>query len=163
MPLGSRRRRLTVPAAVFGDCLRDVTDTFPFETGGVLLGGRANGDFVVSTVVGAGPAARHSRSTFEPDQDWQSDAIARLWNDHGGGLEYLGDWHSHPGGLPRPSGRDRDVLELIAADTGARCPTPVMLIIAIDSSGRVRPAAFGLFGTRVRPVVLALTGVATER
>jgi proteasome lid subunit RPN8/RPN11 len=43
---------------------------------------------------------------------------------------YLGSWHSHPGGLPRPSGPDIATTEEVAAEPGVLLPDPLVLIQA---------------------------------
>ena len=42
---------------------------------------------------------------------------------------YLGDWHTHPGGSPTLSFRDRKTLKQIARWKPARSITPVMVIL----------------------------------
>lgn len=99
------------------------------ETGGVLLGWRNDRDIVVEHVIGAGPEADHQRSSFRPDPGWQEARIAELYERSGRLLEYLGDWHTHPGGTPHPSRRDERTLRHIASSSEARCPEPVMVIM----------------------------------
>lgn len=112
------------------------------ETGGVLLGWRNGADVVVSHVVGPGPNAQHRRTAFHPDSAWQAARIGELYEESGRRLEYLGDWHTHPGGRPWPSRRDERTLRHIAGSAEARCPDPVMVILGSsradeDSAWRV--------------------------
>ena len=106
---------------------------FPDETGGVLLGHRTSEDApgaTVQHVVGPGPAAVHEPRRFEPDHDWQAAQVAELWT-RDESLEYLGDWHTHPGGSATLSPLDKDALRVIAAATDARQAIPVRLIVAL--------------------------------
>jgi integrative and conjugative element protein (TIGR02256 family) len=103
----------------------------PLETGGVLLGYRPEGDEpVVTDAIGPGPNAIHKRYRFVPDHDYQIHEIDRLYRDSGRLLEYLGDWHTHPGGLAELSTSDLAAIRAIATEKEARVPRPVMLVLA---------------------------------
>lgn len=108
----------------------------------------------VRAAVGAGPEAIHERTTFEPDQRWQESEVERVWR-LDPTLEYLGDWHSHPGGGTSPSRSDRAVLHVIASSPAARCPSPVMLIIAVTAD-RLKLGAFGRVGRHQRRLQIDL-------
>jgi len=120
------------------------------ETGGVLLGWRNGLDTVVSHVVGPGPGAQHDRTTFHPDSAWQTARIAELYEHSGRRLEYLGDWHTHPGGRPWPSRRDERTLRHIAAFAEARCPAPLMVILGSAAADVLSPWQVGAFICRGR-------------
>ena len=104
----------------------------PNETGGVLLGYwlQAGVEVVITAMVGPGPRARHRRTTFCPDYDFQEHEIARHYAESGRRTEYLGDWHSHPKGGVGLSRKDRRTLAAIATYAEARAPTPLMAILA---------------------------------
>lgn len=119
----------------------------PLETGGVLLGWRRGQHVVARHWLGPGPEARHGRTWLHPDSDWQAERIAELYEASGRRLAYLGDWHTHPGGVPSPSRRDQKTLRRIAAEPEARCPHPVMVILgkpAADTGSGWRIGAFTL-------------------
>ena len=129
------------------EMITEASDRELLETGGVLLGWRNGADVVVSHVVGPGPGAQHERTTFHPDSAWQAERIAELYELSGRRLEYLGDWHTHPGGRPWPSRRDAGTLRHIAASAEARCPDPVMVILgsaAADEASAWKVGAFVL-------------------
>lgn len=63
---------LWLPAAVIADMVREAWRTWPIETGGVLLGSARGAGAQVGRLVGPGPAARHERRSFTPDEDWQA-------------------------------------------------------------------------------------------
>lgn len=114
----------------------------PSETGGVLLGyWSAKGDAaVVEHVLGPGPKAKHGRTGFMPDHEYHDEQIARLYREASGEFEYLGDWHTHPGGPASLSATDLSTLKRIARHEAARAPRPLMLLLA---GGRPwRPAAW---------------------
>lgn len=101
----------------------------PKETGGLLLGYRHSPqEVVVSAIVGPGPRARHGIRSFEPDAEWQRAEVALRYEAAGRRLHYLGDWHTHPGGIPTLSRLDRSTLHQTARYGPARCPLPVMAV-----------------------------------
>lgn len=107
-------------------------DFAPLETGGILLGYWAvSGDeAVVTAILGPGPNAVHSRKSFIPDSDFHNQEIAKIYEQSGRNVTYLGDWHTHPGGYARMSKQDRNTLLKIGATAEARAPNAVMLIAA---------------------------------
>lgn len=126
--------RLTGRLWVSGSLLREIeaecTRVFPNETGGILLGYRGGADeFVVTAVIGPGPSAHHSRYAFSPNHEFQEREVARIYRESGRNWNYLGDWHSHPGGGPHLSGTDRGTIARIASSEEARAPEPLMLVV----------------------------------
>ena len=113
--------------------LQAEADTFaPLETGGVLLGYQSpdETETVVTDVVGGGPGAERTRTSFVPDHDYQESEIARIYEASGRCTTYLGDWHTHPGGTCAISRTDKKTLRTIAHHRESRLRRPVMLIAA---------------------------------
>jgi integrative and conjugative element protein (TIGR02256 family) len=108
----------------------------PVETGGILLGyvstAGERDEFVVQEVLGPGPRSQHSKARFEPDGEWQQQQLALRYQESGRVTTYLGDWHTHPGGLAAPSRRDRKTARAIAKTKSARMPRPLMIILASE-------------------------------
>lgn len=104
----------------------------PNETGGVLLGywSEREGEPVVTHCLGPGPDAVHQRSRFVPDHHFHVVEIARLYRTSGRRMEYLGDWHTHPGNRAYLSDLDLQTLKCIAVAPKARAPRPVMAVLA---------------------------------
>jgi len=102
----------------------------PLETGGVLMGYVQGSEAVITNWIAAGPQARHSRSYFEPDYEFQEDEISRIYRASGRVTTYLGDWHSHPGGTLALSRTDRRTLRRISNHSKARAKQPLMMIVA---------------------------------
>lgn len=131
-----------MPDPLWCDIVAEADRMQPLETGGILLGYRAEEgrEFVVTHIVGPGPKAIHKRARFVPDHHYQFAEITRLyaeqprWESHA--LTYLGDWHTHPGNFSYLSGQDKATLRLIAVTKSARAPEPVMLILGQSSSPR---------------------------
>jgi integrative and conjugative element protein (TIGR02256 family) len=112
-------------------------DKFPLETGGVLIGyvgGASGDDVVVVAITGPGPRAHHTAITFEPDHEYQTAEIARLYRSSKGVNTYLGDWHTHPRSTADLSRRDKKTLNHIAAHRAARMRRPIMAILGEGSS-----------------------------
>jgi integrative and conjugative element protein (TIGR02256 family) len=122
-----------LPVSLRDRMIEEAREHEPCETGGVLLGYEAGAtDVIVCALIGAGPKAKRRRSGFEPDGEWQEPEIANAYERSGRIQTYLGDWHSHPEGVARPSRRDRDTAHRIAKHREARAPRPLMLIVARD-------------------------------
>jgi integrative and conjugative element protein (TIGR02256 family) len=105
----------------------------PDESGGILLGYPGRDDPGIVSVlfeIGPGPNAMHKPYRFEPDGPWQEREIAAAYERSDRIATYLGDWHSHPDGSPRPSGLDRATARKIARTPEARCPHPLIVILA---------------------------------
>jgi len=102
-------------------------DSFPLETGGVLMGYRSEtGDYVVTHIVGPGLNAKHFPYKFLPDHEYQIKAIQDIFNETNHKSDYLGDWHTHPTGSCKMSWRDNKTLKNIACET-LQYP-PIMMI-----------------------------------
>lgn len=110
--------------------LAEASRTYPLETGGVLLGWRADRrQVVVAEVVGPGPDAEHRPRSFRPDAAWQQHRINEIYGNSGRCITYLGDWHTHPNGSVSLSPRDTTTLRRIARHPEARAPRPVMAVL----------------------------------
>jgi integrative and conjugative element protein (TIGR02256 family) len=101
---------------------------FPLETGGVLVGYRAQAVQVITNMIGPGPRAVRTTTSFEGDHEYQCEELERIYRRSGAVTMYLGDWHTHPSGIPQPSALDKETLRHIAAHRPADCKRPIMLI-----------------------------------
>lgn len=101
----------------------------PHETGGMLIGYMTDDSIVVTRLIEGGPGSIRKRDRFEPDGLWQQEELERVYRDSGRIETYLGDWHSHPRGLGRPSRRDRATAKAVARSRGARTPHPLTIIV----------------------------------
>lgn len=150
------RGHLRVPAHCLAGMLTEGWRTWPHETGGIVLGSDHGNQLQVTTVIGPGPAATHARYTFTPDSDWQAEQVAAAWH-LDPTVEYLGDWHTHPGGTTRFSRLDAETAQAIADAPRARQPAPVMVVLALGADGTSRVAAGRLHSGRLNPLALAVT------
>jgi len=116
---------------VHTDLLEQADRHAPYETGGLLLGYRHSPiEIVITDVIGPGPHADHRRTGFTPDADWQAAELARRYASADRRITYLGDWHTHPGGGADLSRTDRRTLRAIGRHPDARCPQPIMAVLA---------------------------------
>ena len=121
----------------------DASSHLPNESGGMLLGYRSpGGDLVIAELLEGGPDAIRKPTRFVPDGRWQQRQLALAYERSGRIHTYLGDWHSHPGGVLQPSRRDRRTARAVARSKAARAPQPVTLIGTPDKEGRWRWTAF---------------------
>jgi len=98
-----------------------------------VLAGYWNRDAAVIThCVGPGENAQHHPWAFVPDHASHQREISRLYAQSKGICVYLGDWHTHPSGAARLSPLDKRTLRSIADAPQARCPRPLMLLLAGD-------------------------------
>lgn len=128
-------RRASIALAIPGELLSfmaaEAEAHAPRETGGVLMGRWLTTSAVsVTEVIGPGAKAKHRRNGFEPDYEYHEREIARIYETSGRIHTYLGDWHSHPGGVSALSNKDEQTLRGIAGHDEARAPMPLMAIIA---------------------------------
>lgn len=104
----------------------------PNETGGMILGweNEHRNEVVVLAVTGAGPNATHTPTSFHPDGAWQQQQLDAAYGHSNGIVTYLGDWHVHPAGGFGMSRRDRRTMARTAVHGDARCPRPLMALLA---------------------------------
>jgi integrative and conjugative element protein (TIGR02256 family) len=126
--------------AALAEMIAEADRACPDETGGMLLGWENDErqEIVVTTIVGPGPNAVHSPAAFQPDAEWQQQHLDAHYERSAGRITYLGDWHVHPRGGFGMSRRDRRTMAKTARHTDARCPHPLMGLVAwTDDSYRV--------------------------
>lgn len=127
--------RCWVASGGLEEIVAEAERAWPNETGGILMGYiDAAGTPVVTDVIGPGAAATHAPTGFIPDSSWQQRHIDAVYERSGRRHTYLGDWHTHPGGVPVPSWRDLRTLRRIATFAPARVAAPVMLIAGGDGA-----------------------------
>ena len=131
-----------IASQVLRSICQEATATAPLETGGILLGYWSESPVapVITYAIGPGPAAKHERSRFVPDHEFHEIEVARLWNSNPA-IQYLGDWHSHPGAAGYLSEPDFATLRRIAKSRKARAPRPLMVIL---EHGPWNPVAWSL-------------------
>lgn len=122
----------------------------PFETGGALMGyfGRDSSELVITDVIGPGPNATHTLTSFAPDLPFQHREIAKCYFASKRLHTYVADWHTHPDGPLSLSYKDKRSLMKVARCSEARLRVPTMLLLA--GGGRIWEfAAFQLIPSRL--------------
>lgn len=120
-----------LPELVIEELRRLANQYYPLEIGGMLMGYIAeNKDYVVTSIIGPGPNAKHSRHAFEPDSDFQLKILHARYMETNGRETYLGDWHTHPDGTTNLSRRDKETLASIAATPESKITSPLMAVAA---------------------------------
>lgn len=114
------------------DMIAEAQRALPNETGGMLLGWEHDerNEIVVASAIGPGPTAAHAPNGFRPDGAWHQTELSERYERSHGRITYLGDWHVHPRGGFGMSRRDRRTLSRIARCSEARCPHPLMGLVA---------------------------------
>lgn len=105
---------------------------FPLETGGVLIGFWNNNEVIITSVVGPGENAIHSKNRFVPDQQFHEIQISNYFYDSHGRDNYLGDWHTHPDTLSYLSEKDRSTLIKIRKNKESNLLIALMLILGTN-------------------------------
>jgi integrative and conjugative element protein (TIGR02256 family) len=105
------------------------------ETGGALFGFADGEEVVVACAYAPGPRAKHRPTTFEPHPATTAAVMEAVREESQARYRYLGSWHSHPGGVARPSGRDIATTERVASEPEVLLPQPLVLIQATRRAG----------------------------
>ncbi len=102
------------------------------ETGGVLIGCPVSLDDGVALVIChatlPGEGAIRTPAYFDRDKEYCGKIVNAYHTTSDGVLNYVGEWHSHPGRDTRPSSLDNASLFLVARDRGYTINSPVSLI-----------------------------------
>lgn len=104
------------------------------EAGGQLFGKSSRGHWVIEDATGPRKDDRRGRFSFMPNRALEQREIEAF---HARGLEYLGDWHTHPEKEPTPSTKDMDTINSIVRESKHHLPGFLLCIIgrAAFSSG----------------------------
>jgi integrative and conjugative element protein (TIGR02256 family) len=101
------------------------------EVGGWLLGyWAAEGAGVVVTHA-TPPGPRGAPSGVTISASGHAARFEEAWQHSAGHVTFLGDWHTHPGGVPLPSSTDRLALEQLAEISEFGTPVPLIAIACV--------------------------------
>ena len=84
---------------------------------------------VVTKHIGPGAKAKHSATSFEPDNKFHKVELASIYKNTNQTERYLGDWHTHPNSTAYLSDKDKQTLRKIAHHRKAQMKTPIMLVL----------------------------------
>lgn len=104
---------------------------FSRETGGQMFARLTPGKWVIEVVTGPRRGDRRGRFHFWPDRKAEQEEINAFFKK---GLDFVGDWHTHPEDLPRPSWSDLKSVENVVRESTHELPGMLMCIV-----GRAEP------------------------
>lgn len=100
---GSTQRVVLSPEVIQTMTAYTQTEHTQPEAGGQLFGRLLNGDIMVCRATTPRSADQRTRFSFFPNRNRENREIKRFFKL---GLHFLGDWHSHPEPVPKPSALD---------------------------------------------------------
>lgn len=145
--------------------LRSVLDTIraevrlspKTETGGALVGYlERDGVLIVTHACGPGPRSELRRTSVLIDGKHAGAFCTQMYKQSGGCLDYVGDWHRHPGWSLEAS--DHDLSAMLTIEEADCCSVPYP-VSAIYRSFPEKLVVYALFHNRLRKIV---TGWASE-
>jgi integrative and conjugative element protein (TIGR02256 family) len=99
---------------------------FHCEAGGQLFARVRGNDWDILTSTGPRARDRRGRFSFWPHRASEQDEI---FNHHARGLDYVGDWHTHPEDKPSPSADDLTSIAEVVRRSTHHLPGFLLLII----------------------------------
>ncbi|MFF0830669.1 Mov34/MPN/PAD-1 family protein [Brevibacillus sp. NPDC003359] len=102
------------------------------ESGGILLGRIYTEKIVIETVSVPSFEDRSGRNYFERNVKKAQKIVNQLWEESGGEIVYLGEWHTHPEKDPIPSPTDRSLLNGMLRDTQMDIDFLFLVIVGIQ-------------------------------
>ncbi|WP_410511763.1 Mov34/MPN/PAD-1 family protein [Paenibacillus sp. BR2-3] len=87
------------------------------ESGGILLGRVYMDRIVIEHVSEPSETDRSGRCFFERDVKTAQQIVDKNWEESGGQIIYLGEWHTHPEAVPHPSLTDRKLISSMIRDS----------------------------------------------
>nr|HQU92609.1 ThiF family adenylyltransferase [Pyrinomonadaceae bacterium] len=101
------------------------------ETGGLLFGERDDAAKViwVTEILGPPPDSQAAASHFVCGVEGTKDANDEKTRRSRGSVQYVGMWHTHPGGSPTFSGTDLKGMNELMDDKSLSSPKPLLMIV----------------------------------
>ncbi len=99
---------------------------------GTSVFGSYSADGFHAAILGRAPVAADSeggRFSFLRGVRGARSFFSALFKKSGGKRHYVGEWHSHPGGLSTPSYTDDENQSAIARDVRTNCPECILVIV----------------------------------
>jgi integrative and conjugative element protein (TIGR02256 family) len=96
------------------------------EAGGQLFARVRKDDWVICSATGPRPRDRRGRFSFWPHRPSEQEEI---FQHHALGLDYVGDWHTHPEDVPTPSSDDLSSISEVVRRSTHHLPGFLLLIV----------------------------------
>ena len=103
------------------------------ESGGLLLGAIVGNTIYVSKASIPSKFDKATRTSFHRDKDIAQIIVDYEFENSGGKMFYVGEWHTHPEDYPTPSGQDRKMT--IEQYNKSRLSQPFSLMIIQGKKG----------------------------
>lgn len=103
---------------------------FDREAGGQLFARVREADWEIVTATGPRAKDRRSRFSFWPHRESEQDEI---FAHHELGLDYIGDWHTHPQDVPTPSPNDLSSIADVVRRSTHHFPGFLLIIVGRKS------------------------------
>ncbi|GBK65872.1 hypothetical protein PbDSM24746_58760 [Paenibacillus macerans] len=89
---------------------RQISKGLP-ESGGILLGRiYTDNRIIIDQISVPGKGDKSGRFFFERDVKRAQEIASGAWEKSDGEVRYLGEWHTHPEAIPKPSPTDRKLI-----------------------------------------------------
>lgn len=135
--------RVAIPASVRATLAGHASSIPGCETGGILLGRRADARTLhITRASPPGPAAKHRPFSFSRDTRFLQRYLDQLHDRTAGKEDYVGEWHVHPALDAPPSRTDCRSLWRIARRKNYATNNPILLIVEQTAAER-RYRAYG--------------------
>jgi len=99
---------------------------FSREAGGQMFARLSQGHWKIEAATGPRRNDRRGRFHFWPDRMAEQEEINLFYKQ---GLEFVGDWHTHPEDVPRPSRSDIKSVENVVRESVHQLPGILMCIV----------------------------------
>ncbi|MFC7699505.1 Mov34/MPN/PAD-1 family protein [Bradyrhizobium sp. GCM10028915] len=96
------------------------------EAGGQLFAHVRDDDWEIIAATGPRSRDRRGRFSFQPHRPSEQEEIFRH---HEQGLDYVGDWHTHPEDVPTPSSDDLSSIDRMVRQSNHHLPGFLLLIV----------------------------------
>lgn len=99
---------------------------FSREAGGQMFARLTPGKWIIEVATGPRQGDRRGRFHFWPNRKAEQDEINTYFKQ---GLDFVGDWHTHPENCPRPSSADYRSVENLVCESTHELPGMLMCSI----------------------------------
>ena len=100
------------------------------EAGGQLFARLVLPDIIVEEATGPRPSDRRTRRSYLPNRRAEQHEIDSR---HANGLQFVGDWHTHPEPIPEPSSRDIASMHEMFTKSAHGFNGFILVIVGTDS------------------------------
>ncbi|MBD2869292.1 Mov34/MPN/PAD-1 family protein [Paenibacillus arenilitoris] len=114
------------------DCYRQRFD-HQHESGGILFGRVYADKVIIESVSVPSGEDKSGRYYFYRNVKKAQKLVNEKWDESSGEVIYLGEWHTHPELIPKPSLTDRRLLANMMRDTKMDIDFLLMVIVGINN------------------------------